>query len=649
MAGFAWEFPKISHRFYLENNTLPSYIKSIPFDNRAYIDTVQLGQVVPPYYQLAMFNDRCTFMASIQTGDGSIPIDAYLLDAELNEVTILSSYGKGTQEIPTHIFEDGITPLQTTLWSFTWNEILDPTTDSGIYYIRLKNTNGIGQISYAISEPFRVYDGAGADIIVNTMIISGSYDTNQKDVIVDGWEITGVPVFSYRVESRLTNFTPEGFEYAYLTQNYSQLRQLTNNWRTWKMDIGHKNGIPDYMIERMAYILQSDNITVDLQEFQKLSNGNNIGAIFEIEQSWSRTLKKVTLRLLEKSNRNSVSFNQTALTIIGGVSGSFAPFSSGSRVMFTASTYISIDYRVFEITTDIDDCVTELNALRSTYSLTGTFGRVGNDVIYTQGAYENFRVTGVRGEPSLLTKFFDIELDTTVLPNTIYSITTDVQAAAMIQGETGTLSYPYEKFQTKPTHGTAIPLSVLGQHTVRFFYSGDITRLGFTEFFAPDARLTTDGSNRVFNGELPVTLETLTMVYCTSISLGASVDFDISSLINLQTLYLGFNGISSFSPSIFNGGGSGTMGVTCSLKTVTIKEDLDNSGGGTTADDLLNAFFGSSIGFRTGNIAYTDYSGVFVPGTFDVRTTGGLSPVTAASANARTNATTYGWTVFSDP
>lgn len=422
MADYCAQFPKINFfRFTLENESLPANVFQSPPDLLPYANSYMYWQVVPKYYHLAMFSDRIEIMFHTQAND-TYPtvinepvckLFRYNPDGDDDEITTLVSQ---TQFFANNTYPDG-TPMYTTLVVGKWSDILDPTTDSGFYYLALYNYAADG-VNYQrwLSEPIKVFDNRSANI--DTQYFIASYNTNTKDVPIEGWSPFGggwTVKFYHRYEGFMSSYKPEGYEYAYLTQYYSQLTQNTGNWRTWKFKAGHRKGLPWWAFEKITYMLQADNVYINYIQYLKKANGN-IGELWRLDDTDTSALTSGEITLLDSSNSDSINSKRTSITVLtmpdnaGAVSYPFLINALSLKVDGIAYTYEQ-DMPMFN-SGHLDTYIANLNTWAGTQGLRGYFYAETYYIKYS-AAFGETPATNLPGN-SLWDYYFDTTFDVAV-------------------------------------------------------------------------------------------------------------------------------------------------------------------------------------------------------------------------------------------
>lgn len=250
-----------------------SDFSSSAFDCMSYKEACKSWQTAKPYEQKATFDDMQTIMVHVQANNPFGGPSAYPLlqvfDINDNFIFTLSSgiFGGGSQQNPQNIgYPNGSLvgiPLDSYIYYFTFDDFLDTTTDSGIYYLKMTNTGHDGvktQVYY--SEPILVYNE-----FPNTIVISGQNKTNRESqkILINGWIADVNPTFSLRVEGYVNLYKPKSLYISYLQQQYLSQQLSSQNFRTFTLQIGGSvsDGVPDYMLEKVTEIMIMDNFSIN--------------------------------------------------------------------------------------------------------------------------------------------------------------------------------------------------------------------------------------------------------------------------------------------------------------------------------------------------------------------------------------------------
>jgi len=272
--NFVTLFPKPNDfRFHPVDPQKSSIYNTYSFDQTSLRESLLYWQTPNKYKQKRLFNDLCTIMLHTQVNTGSaLPYpDLLLYDCTMTLITTIDSgiYGRGAQQIAgnndTNPETGVVTPLNSYLWTFYFNQFLDPS-QSGVYFIVMRNKNADGTISDDwISEPINVF-GTDAAVFPNTMLIQGRNDTNRTSQawVVSGWDNDYIPTAQHRIEAQRRPYNPKGILVSFIEQEY-QARQLqAQNYRSFILSIGgQSDGIPDYEYEKLSEATIMDFWTAD--------------------------------------------------------------------------------------------------------------------------------------------------------------------------------------------------------------------------------------------------------------------------------------------------------------------------------------------------------------------------------------------------
>lgn len=127
--------------------------------------------------------------------------------------------------------------------------------------IWLKLSLGLGS-KLMISEPIDV-----AETWPETILFQYSNSKYHGDIIFE----TGI-VFGFRCEAVIRRLDPANERTAYRDQKLNPSTLKVRPFRAWELGIGHKRGIPDWVIDKMNWIWSCDNVTLDGKPFAVLED-----------------------------------------------------------------------------------------------------------------------------------------------------------------------------------------------------------------------------------------------------------------------------------------------------------------------------------------------------------------------------------------
>lgn len=401
--------PVNSVRFYPEQNGLPTNINTVPFAWKAWGDSFQPWQTKKTYLIPAYFDDVCTIMVFTQNNDLMSGTALYppVLEAwqRNNDTMITTDPGYKGTVVATNVTDTDpitgtLTPLYCTCWSFRWTDIAaDLDTNSGDFYFKIRNygNDGTTNIVY-LSEYVRVYNNQP-----DTVLITAKYNTNKQNVIVDGWNSGYTPTFYHRIEASIRRLEIEGYQQTYLQQDYNQNATYTANWRQFAFKVGHKNGIPEYALERLTYALTSDLVTIDGVYYKRKGEGSsNPTGMWQISRQDPDPLISAECKLVEYANSMGDVFRLTPITVLGmpyDVVGTIRYPFAFNMISMTRPTSVTASTGPMAIynSTDLNDLITYLNdTFAPANGMMGSFSVMGTDIVYIKALTEEWSAgTGV--------------------------------------------------------------------------------------------------------------------------------------------------------------------------------------------------------------------------------------------------------------
>ena len=401
--AFVTQFcPLNAVRFYPENNDLPDNINTVPFGWKAWSDSFPIWQTRKNYYTPAYFDDTCTIMVFTQNNDllGPVLSPPVLEVWQRNNDTVVATDPgyKGTVVNTYMVDTDPITgtqtPMYATCWSFKWTTIAaDLDANTGDYYFKLYNYGADGVVNVPfLSDYIRLYDNQP-----DTVLITSKYNTNKQNVVVDGWNGGFVPTFYTRIEASIRRMEIEGYQQAYLQQNYNQLATYTANWKRFTFRAGHKNGIPEYMLQTLTFALTADLVTIDGVYYKrKGEHSSNATDMWQITRTDPDPLIQAECKLYEYDNSMGSVYRNSPITLMlapdDGAGAIRYPFAFNYISMRTpASVTATTDAYAIYNSTDLNDLLAYLNgAFKSANGMLGYFAVSGLAVVYFNGFGESW-------------------------------------------------------------------------------------------------------------------------------------------------------------------------------------------------------------------------------------------------------------------
>lgn len=161
---------------------------------------------------------------------------------------------------------------------------------TAIEAIWLKLSLGLGN-KFMISEPIAL-----AETWPGTVLFQYSNSKYHGDVIFE----TGI-VFGFRCEAQIRRLDPGSERTAYRDQKLNPSTLKVRPFRAWELGIGHRTGIPDWVIDKMNWIWSCDNVLCDGKSFAVLEDSK-----FEDKEIHPQyPLRHWTLNIQEGINRAS--------------------------------------------------------------------------------------------------------------------------------------------------------------------------------------------------------------------------------------------------------------------------------------------------------------------------------------------------------
>jgi hypothetical protein len=169
----------------------------------------------------------------------------------------------------------------------------------GVYYHVAEI--GAGPNKRIISEPFEV-----SETIENTLLLQYKHRKYRGGVVFE----TGVE-FSLRVHGLLTLLTPGSKDTLYEDQVLDMTMVDSKPYRLWELLVfGPDGGLPDWMIDKLNWILGCSDLRIDGKYFTKQEGAK----IEEGDVIQNGLLKSYRIELREQINRNSKVFSSNENT-----------------------------------------------------------------------------------------------------------------------------------------------------------------------------------------------------------------------------------------------------------------------------------------------------------------------------------------------
>lgn len=266
-------------------------------------------------------------------------------------------------------------------------KLSDFSLPSGYYYFALEYDYDADGIFYHLSEPiWAKVDWPG------TLLIECSHNKN---------DFSTAFVLNPRFNNRIPGFWMPDEETDEDTQ-FTDQQQSTKTLDSKIVQRIHMETkpIPLYVKQRLNQAFRCASVSVEGVRINK-----DAGAEWETPMNPYAPLKVYTLKLQYYDQRITHTFNNTAVSLLDF---SALPLYISSLSMYDLTSgqpiILSTDI-VVEDSAAVTDLLATWTAYESLFNLQGTFGIVGDEIIYQNGGDENFEVTG-----DVLTRLYEIEL-----------------------------------------------------------------------------------------------------------------------------------------------------------------------------------------------------------------------------------------------
>jgi hypothetical protein len=154
----------------------------------------------------------------------------------------------------------------------------------------LKLSLGLGS-KLMISEPIEL-----AETWPGTVLFQYNNSKYHGDVIFE----TGI-VFGFRCEAVIRRLDPGNERTAYRDQKLNPSTLKVRPFRAWELGIGHRTGVPDWVIDKMNWVWSCDNVLCDGKSFAVLEDSK-----FEDKEIHNQyPFRHWTLNIQEGINRAS--------------------------------------------------------------------------------------------------------------------------------------------------------------------------------------------------------------------------------------------------------------------------------------------------------------------------------------------------------
>lgn len=182
-------------------------------------------------------------------------------------IQILSDYNTFSVEL--YDYNDQVvkiyTPIlvNTNIVDFTFKcyetEILFNGLTNGVYQLRVSYVDEESNVVKFYSEPITIKDIHEGTILVE-------YTNSENDfsfIFTNNW--TG----KIRVEAEISNFKPGSDDVIYIDQKYNNTRLYGQPYRQFQFILGCRQGIPDWMVDKINRAFCFDQLSLDGEFFNK--------------------------------------------------------------------------------------------------------------------------------------------------------------------------------------------------------------------------------------------------------------------------------------------------------------------------------------------------------------------------------------------
>lgn len=132
----------------------------------------------------------------------------------------------------------------------------------GYYYVKVSYTDNIFNEVVYLSEPFHVKDSHEG-----TILFEYTNSENNFDFVFDPLNI-----FSIRIEGAIRDFTPASDDVIYNDQKHNATKLYSIPFRTFKLYIGNVSGIPDWLSDKINWVLSCDQVKMDGVYYERLES-----------------------------------------------------------------------------------------------------------------------------------------------------------------------------------------------------------------------------------------------------------------------------------------------------------------------------------------------------------------------------------------
>jgi hypothetical protein len=388
------------------------------FDQLPLDEMAQDWQTPLPYYQKKTFDDKCTVMVltnrvaagatypalTLETATTAIPLSLpsgiFINGAQrITGLTIPyvnpDTFSGTATDIPADIFQ----------WQFYMSQILDPLTDSGVVYLRMRVYGDDALTVYReyLSEPIMVYDSFPGTVLVESKNVSTRL---AQGIVTTGWNDGQVPTFQHRVEGMPLQYAPAGVAVTYLQQMYLNKQLNAQNFRTFIFRAGAVSaGVPAYMIEKLSEAFITDLWKINNKYFiANIDENGGVSNFWKIEDSETALLVVGEIPIRERYMGQNALVVATPTPDLELYTSPGFPYAICPWALNTGGEIVLFDHEIIEDLAGENAQIAAWNVQLSSAGAVGTIVRTTGVLYYTGGIGVPSLFTPVR----LLTKIVDI-------------------------------------------------------------------------------------------------------------------------------------------------------------------------------------------------------------------------------------------------
>lgn len=168
----------------------------------------------------------------------------------------------------------------------------------GEYYVTIGN--------YYISEPLLIREKWD-----NTALIEYSNYRNDFGIPFGGGQVH--PELGFRVEANLVEFTPLSENEMYTDQVRNNVQLHSTPYRRWKLVIGGRSGVPDWVGDKMNRIFACSEVWIDGKKFTR--NGDAVMETQRVDNY--NPFASYSLEVTEAENTDSMSVETGVQAFLG--------------------------------------------------------------------------------------------------------------------------------------------------------------------------------------------------------------------------------------------------------------------------------------------------------------------------------------------